>query len=82
MSKTAIFSGILAIVIGITAFSSLYVIRENEQALILQFGNPQKQVDDAGLNFKTPFIQDVIYFDKRILDYDASAAEIPGSAST
>ena len=77
MSKTAIFSGILAIVIGITAFSSLFVIRENEQALILQFGNPQKQVDDAGLNFKTPFIQDVIYFDKRILDYDASAAEIP-----
>ena len=77
MSKTAIFGGILAIVIGITAFSSLFVIRENEQALILQFGNPQKQVDDAGLNFKTPFIQDVIYFDKRILDYDASAAEIP-----
>ena len=77
MSKTAIFGGILAIVIGITAFSSLFVIRENEQALILQFGNPQKQVDNAGLNFKTPFIQDVIYFDKRILDYDASAAEIP-----
>jgi len=77
MSKTAIFGGILAIVICITAFSSLFVIRENEQALILQFGNPQKQVDDAGLNFKTPFIQDVIYFDKRILDYDASAAEIP-----
>jgi membrane protease subunit HflC len=77
MSKTAIFGSILAIVIGITAFSSLFVIRENEQALILQFGNPQKQVDDAGLNFKTPFIQDVIYFDKRILDYDASAAEIP-----
>ena len=77
MSKTVIFGGILAIVIGITAFSSLFVIRENQQALILQFGNPQKQVDDAGLNFKTPFIQDVIYFDKRILDYDASAAEIP-----
>jgi membrane protease subunit HflC len=77
MSKTAIIGGILAIVIGITAFSSLFVIRENQQALILQFGNPQKQVDDAGLNFKTPFIQDVIYFDKRILDYDASAAEIP-----
>lgn len=77
MSKTAIIGGILAILIGVTAFSSLFVIRENEQALILQFGNPQKQVDDAGLNWKTPFIQEVIYFDKRILDYDASAAEIP-----
>lgn len=77
MSKLAIFGGILAIVIGITAFSSMFVIRENEQALILQFGNPQNQVDDAGLHFKTPFIQDVIYFDKRVLDYDASAAEIP-----
>jgi membrane protease subunit HflC len=77
MSKLAIFSGIIAIVIGITALSSFFVVRENEQALILQFGNPQIQINDAGLHFKTPFIQDVIYFDKRVLDYDASAAEIP-----
>lgn len=77
MSKAAIVGGILAVLIGVTAFSSLFVIRENEQALVLQFGNPQTQVNDAGLNVKIPFIQDVIYFDKRILDYDASAAEIP-----
>jgi modulator of FtsH protease HflC len=77
MSKLTIFGGIIAIAIAITALSSLYVVRENEQALILQFGNPQIQVNDAGLHFKTPFIQDVIYFDKRVLDYDASAAEIP-----
>ena len=77
MSKSVIFGAIIAVVIGITAFSSLFVIRENEQALVLQFGNPQRQVDDAGLHFKTPFIQEVIYFDKRVLDYDASAAEIP-----
>ncbi len=77
MSKSVIFGAIIAVVIGITAFSSLFVIRENEQALVLQFGNPQRQVDTAGLHFKTPFIQDVIFFDKRLLDYDASAAEIP-----
>ena len=77
MSKSAIFGGIIAIVIGITALSSFFVVRENEQALILQFGNPQIQINNAGLHFKTPFIQDVIYFDKRVLDYDASAAEIP-----
>lgn len=77
MSKSVIFGAIIAVIIGITAFSSLFVIRENEQALVLQFGNPQRQVDTAGLHFKTPFIQDVIFFDKRLLDYDASAAEIP-----
>jgi len=77
MSKSVIFGAILAVVIGITAFSSLFVTRENEQALVLQFGNPQRQVDTAGLHFKTPFIQEVIFFDKRLLDYDASAAEIP-----
>jgi len=77
MSKSVIFGAIIAVVIGITAFSSLFVIRENEQALVLQFGNPQRQVDTAGLHFKTPFIQDLIFFDKRLLDYDASAAEIP-----
>ena len=77
MSKPALFGAIIFVVIAIIAFSSFFVIRENEQALILQFGNPQREVNTAGLNMKIPFIQNIIYFDKRILDYDASAAEIP-----
>ena len=77
MSKWTIGAALVAAFVGILAFSSLFVIREDEQALILQFGNPQRQMNDAGLHVKIPFIQNIIYFDKRILDYDASAAEIP-----
>ncbi len=77
MNKPTIIGAVVVFLIGITLYSSLFTIREDEQALILQFGNPQRQVSEAGLNIKIPFIQDTVYFDKRILDYDASAAEIP-----
>ena len=77
MNKPTMIGAIVVFLIGITLYSALFTIREDEQALILQFGNPQRQVSEAGLNIKIPFIQDTVYFDKRILDYDASAAEIP-----
>ena len=77
MNKPTKIGAIVVFLIGITLYSALFTIREDEQALILQFGNPQRQVSEAGLNIKIPFIQDTVYFDKRILDYDASAAEIP-----
>ena len=77
MSRLMIVVALAALVIGLTLNSALFTVREDEQALILQFGNPQRQVSEAGLNIKIPFIQDTVFFDKRILDYDASAAEIP-----
>ena len=47
-------------------FQSLFVVQEISQAIVLQFGDPKKIVTKAGLNFKLPFIQNVVYLDRRI----------------
>ncbi len=78
MSKPiSILAGIVLIVLAIAAFSGLYTVRENEQALVVQFGEPRRVVTEPGLHFKLPIIQQVSYFEKRLLDYDAASMEIP-----
>ena len=70
----------LIIVVGVVVlgFGSIYTINETEQAVVTQFGKPVGgAITDAGVHFKTPIIQTVIKFDKRILEWDGSANEIP-----
>ena len=70
----------LIIVVGVVilGFGSIYTINEAEQAVVTQFGKPVGgAVTNAGIHFKTPIIQTVIKFDKRILEWDGSANEIP-----
>ena len=69
---------IVLLAVLILGFGSIYVINEAEQAVVTQFGKPVGgAVTDAGIHFKTPIIQTVIKFDKRILEWDGSANEIP-----
>lgn len=78
MSKSiSILAGIVLIVLAIGAFSGLYTVRETQQALVVQFGEPRRVVTEPGLHFKLPIIQQVSYFEKRLLDYDAASQEIP-----
>ena len=53
------------VLIGVVVFQSLFIVQEISQAIVLQFGDPKKIVTKAGLNFKLPFIQNVVYLDKR-----------------
>ena len=64
------------IIIGVTIFQSLFVVQEISQAIVLQFGDPKKIVTKAGLNFKLPFIQNVVFLDKRILNLDNDPEEV------
>ena len=58
--------------------NSFYIINEFEQGIVLQFGKPiGDSKTDAGIYFKTPFIQNVVKFEKRILECDGAATEIP-----
>lgn len=66
--------GILAVVMVI-ASQSVFVVHQTEKALVLQLGEPVDKVFGPGLHFKLPFIQNVVKFDARMLDYDARAAE-------
>ena len=62
----------------IILFNSIFILREDEQAIVTQFGKPVgDSITDAGLKFKIPLIQKVIKFDKRVLEWDGAANEIP-----
>lgn len=62
----------------ILLYSSIYVVQEGNQAIVTQFGMPiGKPVTSAGLYFKTPFLQEVRYVDKRILTWDGFPNQIP-----
>ena len=64
------------ILVGVVIFQSLFIVQEISQAIVLQFGDPKKIVTKAGLNFKLPFIQNVVYLDKRILNLDNDPEEV------
>ena len=68
--------GVLVIILGIVATSATFIVRETEQALVLMFGDPQPGVRGPGLHFKLPFVQNVVYFESRILEYNPPQEEI------
>ena len=68
---------IALVVAGFAAMSSMFTVHQAKQALVLQFGNVKRLVNEPGLHFKIPMVQDVVYFDKRVLDFDARAEEVP-----
>ena len=77
MNKTVMaVAGLVVVVLGIVAYGSLFTVHQINQALVLQFGNPIKVVREPGLNFKLPFVQDVTYYDRRILDLDPPQQEV------
>jgi membrane protease subunit HflC len=74
--------GVVAVIIAallIVAYSSVFTVYQTQQALVLRLGNPQAPVTEPGLHFKAPFIDTVIYIDKRILDLEAPAQEVIAS---
>ncbi|HLB07307.1 MAG TPA: protease modulator HflC [Alphaproteobacteria bacterium] len=61
----------------ITVLSATFVVKQYEQAIVLEFGQPRRDTRvEPGLYFKKPFIQNVVYFDKRILDHDVPDQEL------
>lgn len=79
MSRSLIAAGVGVVVLGVVGLSSVYVVQEFEQAVVLELGKFVRVENRPGLHFKYPFIQDVRYFDKRVLDFDADVGEIPTS---
>ena len=66
---------VLLIIGAIIASQALFFVDETKQAIILQLGEPIKTIRTPGLNTKTPFLQNVIYFEKRVLSSDAPPQE-------
>lgn len=55
---------------------SLYIVNQPEQAIVLQFGDPVRLVQEPGLKFKIPFIQNVVFYDKRLLNLEPPAQQV------
>jgi len=67
------------IVIGFAIYLSLFTVKEINQAIVLQFGDPKKIISTPGLQVKIPFIQNVVFLDRRILSLDPAPEEVIAS---
>lgn len=80
--RLGIVGGVLAVIAAIAVvvgYSALFTVYQTRQALVVRLGDPIRIIRDAGLYFKVPFIDNVIYIDKRILDLENPAQEIIAS---
>jgi len=70
---------IAVLIVVVIAGSALYTVSETQQVVITQFGKPKRVVQEAGLHFKIPIIEQVNYYEKRILEWDGNPKEIQTS---
>ena len=75
MNKTTI-SLVFLTLVGFVGLNALFTMNEREQGLVLQFGEPKRVIKSTGLHFKIPLIQNVVRYDKRILEYDLPVEEV------
>ncbi len=74
--KVKIYLGVVVALIIFVLWNAVYIVNQTEQAIVLQFGEPVRLVKEPGLKFKTPFIQNVTYYDNRLLNLDPPAQEV------
>jgi membrane protease subunit HflC len=80
--KLNVIGGVIAVFIVaalIVAYSALFTVYQTQQALVLRLGQPQAPITTPGLHLKAPFIDTVVYIDRRILDLEAPAQEVIAS---
>ncbi len=67
---------VLGIAAAVLAYFSLFTVHQTERAMVLQLGSVEKEISEPGLHFKIPFVQNVVYFDKKLLEVDVPSREI------
>jgi membrane protease subunit HflC len=76
--KSPIIIAAIVLLAFITLRESTFVIDQSEQAILVQFGEPVGEpINEPGLHFRTPFVQEVRRFDKRLLAWDGDVSQIP-----
>lgn len=75
MTKHPIITSIAILICVALASQCYFTVHQTEKAIVLQLGEPLPEVYGPGIHFKVPFIQNVVYFDGRVLDYDARSRE-------
>ncbi|KJV71343.1 protease modulator HflC [Orientia tsutsugamushi] len=67
---------VIAVVAVLAIFNSVFQVMQNQYAVVFQFGEAIKVISEPGLRFKVPFVQNVLYFDKRLVSVEVSAKEL------
>jgi modulator of FtsH protease HflC len=78
MTKQGFIIAVLAVIVGLffLGASPLFTVDITQNAIVVQLGKPVRDITEPGLYVKIPFIQEVTYFDKRLLDYDSQAQDV------
>jgi membrane protease subunit HflC len=76
MNRLLAIIGVVFVAAGILLTSSFFIVDQTEQALVLQLGEVRRVIREPGLNMKRPFIENVIYYDKRVLDFEPPPEEV------
>jgi membrane protease subunit HflC len=67
---------VVLIAVGMLLDSSLFIVDQTESALVLQFGQPRREVHTPGLWVKRPFVENVVFYDNRVLDFEPPPEEV------
>jgi len=67
------------VIVVFAIYLSLFTVKEINQAIVLQFGDPKRVIAEPGLKYKIPFIQNVVFIDRRILSLDPAPEEVIAS---
>ena len=73
--KTSTMSIIGLVVLGFVALNGLFIVQQTQQGIVLQFGEPKRTLQDPGLNWKIPFIQNVVFYENRVLSMVSSDSD-------
>jgi membrane protease subunit HflC len=76
MQKKGTILVVILFIIAIAVSQALFIVDKTQQAIVIMMGKPMKGTYGPGLHFKLPLVQQVVYFEKRILLYDAAPTEI------
>jgi membrane protease subunit HflC len=68
--KLPLILGILVILAGAVLFTAVFTVHQTQQAIVLMLGNPKRVITEPGLQFKIPFVENVLFYDKRVLNLD------------
>jgi modulator of FtsH protease HflC len=74
--STNLIIGIVIVVLGFVAYGALFTVDERQQAIVMQFGEPKRVISEPGLSWKIPLIQNVQYYEKRVLNLDPPGENI------
>lgn len=76
MNRTLAILGVIVVVTGVVVANALFVVDQTQQALVLRFGEPLRDIQQPGLNIKVPVIDEAVFYEKRTLDVDPPTQQV------